>query len=57
MSVEFLDDDAIVTSVTFGVKTVDDGEEEEDEEPVSEELVPDSTATEALRYTDVRHFL
>jgi len=58
LSVEYLDDDAIVASVSSSVNIDDDEEEEEDEESVSTELVPVSTISEALRHINsVRHFL
>lgn len=48
MTVGFLDDDAIVAFVCHGNDTVDEGEEDEDEKPVSGELVvPVLTVTEA----------
>ena len=57
VSVEYLDDDAIVASVSSLVY-IDDDEEAEDEESVSTELRPVPTTSEALQHIDnVRHFL
>ncbi|CAH2009388.1 unnamed protein product [Acanthoscelides obtectus] len=59
VTVEYLDDDAIVADISSAVDT-DDGEEMENknEEPVGMELIPTPTTSEALRHIDnVRHFL
>ncbi|CAH2000253.1 unnamed protein product [Acanthoscelides obtectus] len=59
VTVEYLDDDAIVVAMSSAVDTGDDEEKEnKDEESVGMELIPTPTTSEALRHIDSdRHFL
>lgn len=58
MSVEFLDDNAIIASVSSASDTYDDDEEDEDAAYEDNEIISVPTTTEALRYvSSVRQFL
>ncbi|XP_066259361.1 tigger transposable element-derived protein 4-like [Euwallacea similis] len=58
VSVEFLDDNAIIASVSSASDTYDDDEEDEDAAYENNEIISVPTTTEALRYvSSIRQFL